>query len=112
MKIKELVIDAFGCKANLNNSKLLHNTMLKASKLVSAKVVKSFIYKYKPHDLSIIVLLAESHISIYTWPEYGYASIEIFLCNDKMDPYKALNEIKKRLEPSRLSVKEVVKNIK
>jgi len=111
MKIQELYIDAYGCKGDLNSQKLLFPVFLKAAKSVKAKVVKKIIYQYKPYGLTLILLLAESHISLFTWPEFGYAAVEIFLCNEKMSPFKAWNIIKKTLMPKKVIIKKVVRDI-
>jgi len=111
MKIKELFIDAYSCEGNLNNTKIILKSVLKAAKLVNAKVVKTLVYNYKPYGVSVVVLLAETHISIYTWPEYRYASVEIFLCNEKMDANLAWKEIEKALLPKKISKKKILRNI-
>lgn len=105
MKIKELRIDAYGCKCDLNDSKLLLSTLLKAAKSIDAKVVKKIVYHYKPYGLSIVLLLAETHASVFTWPEFDYAAIEIFLCNEKMNPHKFWEIVEKVLMPKKIKIK-------
>jgi len=112
MKIQELHIDAYGCKCDLNSSKLLLPLFLKAAKSVNAKVLKKITYHYKPYGLTLILLLAESHISLFTWPEFNYAAVEIFLCNDKMDPFEVWNIIKKTLSPKKITLKKIERNIR
>lgn len=111
MKSKKLHIDAYGCQCDLNDSKFLLPTFLKAAKSVKAKVLKKITYAYKPYGLTLILLLAESHISLFTWPEFGYAAVEIFLCNEKMNPFKAWNIIKKALAPKKVIINKVVRDI-
>ena len=55
--------------------------------------------------MSGVVVLAESHISIHTWPERGYAAIDLFMCG-KADPYKAIPSLKAAFAPSGIQVSE------
>ena len=111
MKIIELIIDAFSCSADLNNPELLEKILCEASSKVRAKVVKMFKHSYTPIGVSVILLLAESHISIYTWPEYNYAAIEIFLCNEQMDPNIVWQHIRAFLRPKSSRTKKFVRSI-
>jgi S-adenosylmethionine decarboxylase len=52
-----------------------------------------------------VALLAESHISIHTWPERRYAALDIFMCGRKSDPQKALDALREALEPARVRVR-------
>lgn len=112
MKVRELHIDAYGCKCNLNDAELLLSTLVRASKKVKATVVRKIIHKYKPYGLTVITLLAETHASIFTYPEFDYAGIEIFLCNESMDPYKFWSTVKKMLKPKKVKIKEIKRTIK
>jgi S-adenosylmethionine decarboxylase proenzyme len=111
MKIKEFVIDAYNCKGELNDSKSLLRVLVKSAKKVGAKVVNQLVHNYQPFGVSVVVLLAETHISIYTWPEYSYAAIEIFLCNEDMDPELVWKEIKEFLQPAKYKIRKVIRNI-
>ena len=111
MKIRELHIDAYRCRCDLNNPRLLLPVFIKAVKSVNAKIVKKVVYRYKPYGLTIILLLAESHASLFTWPEFNYAAIEIFLCNDKMNPYKFWKIVEKVIEPKKVRIKETLRII-
>jgi S-adenosylmethionine decarboxylase len=112
MKIRELHIDAYGCKCDLDNSKLLLSTFVQAVKSINAKIVKKVVYHYKPCGLTIVLLLAESHASLFTWPEVNYAAVDIFLCNEKMDPYKCWKIIKEILKPKKIKIKEILREVK
>lgn len=112
MRIKSLHIDAYKCECNLNDSKLLLAAFIKAAKSINAKIVKEIVYKYKPQGISIVLLLAETHASVFTWPEFDYAAVEIFLCNENMDPYIFLGVIKDILKPEKICIKELVREVK
>jgi S-adenosylmethionine decarboxylase len=111
MKIKQLLIDAHGCKCDLNDAEDLLPAFRDAVNAIGATIVKEVVYKYEPQGITIVLLLAESHASIYTWPELDYAAIEIFLCNDKMDPHKFWEILEKSIKPERADIKEMMRNV-
>jgi S-adenosylmethionine decarboxylase proenzyme len=111
MKIRQLLIDAYGCECDLNDSKLLLPALLEAAKSMNANVVKEIVYHYENFGLTIILLLAETHASLYTWPEFNYAAIEIFLCNEDMDPYKFWKIVEKVLKPKKAKIKEIIRDV-
>jgi S-adenosylmethionine/arginine decarboxylase-like enzyme len=57
------------------------------------------------------VVIAESHISIHTWPEYGYAAVDFFTCGDTVDPYKAYEYMREKLDCRSPQVQEVKRGI-
>ena len=60
--------------------------------------LKSFFHLFPPDGVSGIVVVAESHFSIHTWPEHGYSAIDIFTCGDRIKSKEALNYLKKNLK--------------
>jgi len=65
------------------------------------------IHKFSPQGITGVILLAESHISIATWPEINYVAIDIFTCGEKSMPYKALEYFKKEFKPKIVEVQEI-----
>jgi S-adenosylmethionine decarboxylase proenzyme len=61
---------------------------------------------------SVVVILKETHISLHTWPEFGFAALDIFLCGESLDPYVAWEFIKKDLQPETFTLKEMPREIK
>jgi len=68
-------------------------------------------HKFSPHGVTGVVVVKESHISIHTWPEYGYASIDIFTCGNNSNPWKAYQYIVETLKPKRVQVIELKRGI-
>lgn len=66
----------------LNNCDLIEALMLKAAKDAGATIVSYKFNTFNPQGISGFVVIAESHLSIHTWPEYKYAAIDIFTCGD------------------------------
>lgn len=73
----------------LNNEDWVHNTLLKAAHHANTTVVSQTFHRFAPQGVSGVVVIAESHISIHTWPELGYAAVDIFTCGDHTMPEQA-----------------------
>jgi S-adenosylmethionine decarboxylase len=65
------------------------------------------IHKFSPQGLTGVVLLAESHIAIHSWPEFNYMAIDIFTCGDQAKPRKALQYLKKIFKPKKVEIQEI-----
>lgn len=98
-----LLIDFWGAK-NLTDQSLIERTLRKAAKDCSATVLNIMLHSFGENaGITGVVILAESHISIHTWPETGYAAIDIFMCGS-CDPYKALPTLKEAFLPEKAKV--------
>ena len=65
------------------------------------------IHKFSPRGLTGFILLAESHISIHTWPERNYVAIDIFSCGAESEPFKGLEYLKEVFQPKKFVIKEI-----
>jgi len=109
---RHLLAELTGCRpAVLNNQEQLEKIMLEAARCSGATVVDSVFHHYNPQGLSGIVVIAESHISIHTWPEYGYAAVDCFTCGTSVDPWKALEYLKEKLGSRSIEVKDLNRGI-
>ncbi|MEA2070735.1 MAG: adenosylmethionine decarboxylase, partial [Asgard group archaeon] len=75
-------------------------------------VLQGTVHRFSPMGCSIIIILKETHISLHTWPEFGYAALDIFLCGESLDPYLSWEHIKKELKPQTFHIKELPREIK
>ena len=84
---KHLLLELYRCDyEKLNDESFLRCTVNKAAKLAKASVLNLISNKFDPQGVTAIALLAESHISIHTWPESNYSAIDIFTCGQNMMP--------------------------
>ena len=83
-------------------------TAVKKAKNIPLEVV---IHKFSPQGITGVVLLAESHIFISTWPEINYVAIDIFSCGEKAMPEKALQYLKKEFKPKKFVIKEIKRGL-
>nr|MBN2277565.1 S-adenosylmethionine decarboxylase proenzyme [candidate division Zixibacteria bacterium] len=110
MKIlgRHLIAELSDCNnGHLNDQHLLEKAMKDAARISGATVVEAVFHRYNPQGISGIVVIAESHLSIHTWPEYGYAAVDCFTCGSSVDPWKGLAHLKKALGCQSMKVDEI-----
>ena len=84
---KHLLLELYRCDyEKLNDESFLRCTLTNAAKISNAKVLNLISNKFEPQGVTAIALLAESHISIHTWPESNYSAVDIFTCGQNMQP--------------------------
>ena len=84
---KHFLLELYRCDNDkLNDESFLRCTLNRAAKLAKARVLNLISNKFKPQGVTAIALLAESHISIHTWPESNYSAVDIFTCGQNMLP--------------------------
>jgi S-adenosylmethionine decarboxylase len=114
MKIlgRHLIAELSDCNPEvLNSVELLEQYLKEAVRLSGATLVRSVFHRYTPQGVSGVAVIAESHLSIHTWPEYAYAAVDFFTCGEKVDPYKAFDYIKDKLEAQNAQQREIKRGI-
>ena len=87
---KHCILELYGCDPiKLNDESFVRTSLTSASKVAGANLLNMITYKFDPQGVTGLALLAESHISIHTWPESRYAAIDVFTCGKKTMPEKA-----------------------
>ncbi len=97
--------------ALLNDLDSIRRILMEAARYSGATVVNSVFHEYNPHGLSGVVVIAESHLSIHTWPEYGYAAVDFFTCGETVDPWKACRFMQEKLGCTDLHTTEIGRGI-
>lgn len=107
---KHILIDMHGIKF-LDESRKMEMILLRACSNAGATILHSYFHKFEGGGYTGVILLAESHVSIHTWPEKEFAAIDIFMCG-KCNPEDALWEIIKALEPKSYNMINRVRDTK
>jgi S-adenosylmethionine decarboxylase len=95
----------------LDDLDFLKDCLNEAAIQSGATVVGESFYHFAPYGVSGVVNIAESHISIHTWPEYKYAAVDVFTCGEDVDPEKAVTLITERLGAQSHSLIELQRGI-
>ncbi|MBF0506096.1 MAG: adenosylmethionine decarboxylase [Nitrospirae bacterium] len=87
------------------------NALVAAAKEAKATIIDVSFHEFNPFGISGMVVIAESHLSIHTWPEYAYAALDIFTCGDIIKPEVAAHYLINRFECKNPSIVEVKRGI-
>jgi len=107
---RHILCEFWGIK-NTDSKKFIEEALAKAVDAAEATLVKMVLHKFSPFGVSGVAVIAESHLSIHTWPEREYAAIDIFTCGRNVKPYKALEVLKKILKPKKVEIIELKRGI-
>ncbi|MFQ5858319.1 MAG: adenosylmethionine decarboxylase [Anaerolineae bacterium] len=103
------LVDLLGCDPEI--IKLVDPTreiVLRAAKDCGATLVDNFFHQFQPFGVSGVVLIAESHISVHTWPENGFVAVDIFTCGEML-PQVAIDIMRKDFRAKEATVKVVMR---
>jgi S-adenosylmethionine decarboxylase len=89
----------------------VRNAMVSAAREASATIVDVSFHEFNPFGVSGVIVIAESHLTIHTWPEYGYAAVDIFTCGDVIKPETAASYLVKHFECRNPSIVEMKRGI-
>ncbi|HSV28987.1 MAG TPA: adenosylmethionine decarboxylase [Candidatus Omnitrophota bacterium] len=100
-----LLIDLWGA-TNLDDIELVEEALRRSAIEGGATILHCHLHHFQPNGgISGVLVLAESHISIHSWPERGYAALDVFMCGD-CDPYKAIPVLKDAFKPDFVTLSE------
>jgi len=114
MKIlgRHLIAEYADCNGGkLDDLEHIKQSLLEAVRRSGATIVNSVFHRYAPQGVSGVVVIAESHMSIHTWPEYNYAAVDFFTCGQTVDPYLANEYLKHALGSTKATVTEMPRGI-
>lgn len=89
----------------------VRDALVSAAKEAQATIIDISFHEFNPFGISGMVVIAESHLSVHTWPEYGYAAVDIFTCGDLIKPEVAAASIIRRFESKSPSMVEMKRGI-
>ena len=99
---RHLIVEFHGCNPEtLNNLEFLEQSFGRAALETGATIVGKSFRCFSPQGISGVVVIEESHLTVHTWPEKGYAAVDIYTCGD-CDPQKAIPVLQKDLEACRV----------
>ncbi len=97
---------------HLDDARLIRRAMRLAVTASGARLIRLQLHHFGPQrGVTGVALLAESHLSIHTWPERAYAALDIFMCG-VCSPQKALDALEQVLQPGTVSVRRIARGLK
>lgn len=96
-----LILEFWGAR-DIEDPRLLER-ILRLTARKSGNTPIGFVHhKFNPHGITGVLLLAESHIAVHSWPEYQYLAVDIFTCGGRTFPERAMEYLVKKLKPKKI----------
>lgn len=105
---RHVIVELYDCKPSLlDDVTYVQNAMQNAAQKAGATIINLTFHHFSPYGVSGVVVIQESHLAIHTWPEWGFASIDLFTCGESTDPWKCYNVLKEAFSASHGSTIEM-----
>ncbi len=85
--------------------------MVQAALKAGAEVREVAFHKFSPQGVSGVVVISESHLAVHTWPEHGYAAVDVFTCGDSVNPWDACNYIVEQFRAQNFTASETLRGV-
>lgn len=109
---RHLVVELWDCQENLNNPEVIRQALVEAVHRAGATLVDVHVHTFNPHGVSGVAVIAESHISLHTWPEHNYVALDVFTCGENVVPEAALQTLRDLFRPQRTHLIEIKRGIR
>ncbi len=108
---RHLIAEYYRCdRTVLDDLEAIRRLMREAAERIGATVVGETFHRFSPQGVSGVILIAESHLSIHTWPNRGYVAIDIFTCGG-LDPRPGFNFLAEAFGAASARVQEVLRGL-
>lgn len=105
---RHLVLEMWGCK-NLNSLEIAERALRELVAALDVTLLDLKVYPFTPVGITGMAIVSESHLVIHTWPEYGYAAVDVFTCGASRDPDAAVRVLREHYQPDHVQVMEIVR---
>lgn len=103
---RHIILEMWGCQ-NLNSVETAERALREMVDALDVNLLDLRVYPFSPVGVTGIAIVSESHLVIHTWPEYGYAAVDVFTCGAPRDPHDAVRVLKQHFQPERIGVMEI-----
>jgi len=109
---RHVLAEICGCDFNiLNDLDKVEEILVNAALEAGAEVRECVFHKFSPQGVSGVVVISESHLAIHTWPELGYAAVDVFTCGEKVNPWDACNYLNDHFCAKHMTAKEIKRGV-
>jgi len=109
---RQILAEFYDCSPELlKNEQYIATAMVDACVAGKATVVTSTFHSFSPFGVSGVVVIAESHVAIHTWPEYAYAAVDIFTCGETIEPWLLFDYLAKAFKSNHSSKMEIKRGL-
>ncbi|MBI2252506.1 MAG: S-adenosylmethionine decarboxylase proenzyme [Armatimonadetes bacterium] len=109
---KHIIIELSFCNQKiLGDLSAVKEIMVGAALEAKAEIREVIFHKFAPQGISGVIVIAESHLSIHTWPEYNYAAVDIYTCGKKTKPWRASKYLEEKFEAQSALTTEIKRGV-
>ena len=109
---RHILAEISGCSFEiLNDMAMVEEIMINAALEAGAEIREFVFHKFSPQGVSGVVVISESHLAIHTWPELGYAAVDVFTCGEKVNPWDACDYLAERFQATHVDAREIKRGI-
>lgn len=109
---RHILAEIYGCNFDfLNDVEKVEETMINAALEAGAEIREFVFHKFSPQGVSGVVVISESHLAIHTWPELGYAAVDVFTCGDRVNPWDACNYLVEKFKATSMNATEIKRGL-
>ena len=105
---RHLILEMWGCE-NLNSVEATEQALREMVDALDVTLLDMKVYPFSPFGITGMAIVSESHLVIHTWPEYGYAAVDLFTCGARREPAAAVPVLRKHFDPERVQVMEMTR---
>ncbi len=109
---RQILVEFYDCDPEvLKDRNAIDAAVNEAVKRSGATIVASTFHTFSPFGVSGVVVIAESHVAIHTWPEHGYSAVDIFTCGENIDPWEIHDHLKEVFHSKNTSSMELKRGV-
>jgi S-adenosylmethionine decarboxylase len=103
---RHIILEMWGCQ-NLDSVETAERALREMVDALDVNLLDLKVYPFSPVGVTGMAIVSESHLVIHTWPEYGYAAVDVFTCGAPRDPEGAVDVLRQHYRPERIGVMEI-----
>ncbi|MDN5348177.1 MAG: S-adenosylmethionine decarboxylase [Clostridia bacterium] len=109
---RHVLAEVYGCSFEaLNDIDKVREIMVNAALVAGAEIREVCFHKFSPQGVSGVVVISESHLAIHTWPELGYAAVDVFTCGEKVNPWEACKYLSEKFQAAQVHATEIQRGV-
>jgi S-adenosylmethionine decarboxylase len=108
---QHVIIEFWGCNDGINDADLMRTAIIDAVRAANATLLDINVHTFSPHGVTGVAVLSESHLSVHSWPEYGYLAADVFTCGATTDPGAAVDVLRRYFKPRRVELQELRRGV-
>ena len=103
---RHIILEMWGCQ-NLESVETAEHALRDMVQALDVHLLDLKVYPFSPVGVTGMAIVSESHLVIHTWPEYGYAAVDVFTCGAPRDPQDALAVLRQYFKPEHVTIMEI-----